>query len=332
MAKSKLRLTLSIWDYDRTRALADGSVVPEGIILNVLELPVEETFFRMARYREFDVAEMSMSSYTVSLHRDPQPFIAIPVFPSRFFRHSSIFISAKSGIREPQQLAGRIIGTPEYQMTAPVWIRGILSDDYGVKPDSVEYWRGGEEETQRNEKIKLALPPNFRIRPIGPDKTLAGMIATGEIDALHTARAPSTFYSKPDAVRRLFPDFVAVEREYYRRTRIFPIMHVVAIRREVYEKNRWIAMSLYKAFAEAQRRTYRSLRETAAHKAMLPWLTAHVEDAVREMGEDWWSYGFHANRHVLETFLRYHHEQGLSKRQLKPEDMFAPETMEAFKI
>jgi len=332
MAKAKLRLTLSIWDYDRTRALADGSVVPEGIDLNVLELPVEETFFRMARYREFDVSEMSMSSYTVSHHRDPQPFIAIPVFPSRFFRHSSIFISAASGIREPKELAGRKIGTPEYQMTAPVWIRGILADDYGVKPDSVEYHTGGEEETRRDEKIKLDLPPNFRIRPIGPAKTLAGMIAAGEIDALHTARAPSTFYSKPDAVRRLFPDFVAVEREYYRRTRIFPIMHVVAIRREVYEKNRWIAMSLYKAFVEAQRRTYRSLRETAAHKAMLPWLTAHVEDAVREMGEDWWSYGFHANRHVLETFLRYHHEQGLSKRQLKPEDLFAPETMEAFKI
>ena len=332
MAKAKLRLTLSIWDYDRTRALADGSVAPEGIALNVLELPVEETFFRMARYREFDVAEMSMSSYTVSLHRDPQPFIAIPVFPSRFFRHSSIFISAKSGIREPKDLAGKKIGTPEYQMTAPVWIRGILSDDYGVKPDGVEYWTGGEEETRREEKIKLDLPSTIKVRPIGPDKTLAAMIAKGEIDALHTARAPSTFYSKPDAVRRLFPDFVAVEREYYRRTKIFPIMHVVAIRREVYEKNRWIAMSLYKAFAEAQRRTYRSLRETAAHKAMLPWLTAHVEDAVREMGEDWWCYGFHANRHVLETFLRYHHEQGLSKRQLKPEDMFAPETMEAFKI
>ncbi len=332
MAKAKLRLTLSIWDYDRTRALADGSVAPEGIDLNVLELPVEETFFRMARYREFDVSEMSMSSYTVSLNRDPQPFIAIPVFPSRFFRHSSIFVSSKSGIREPKDLAGRKIGTPEYQMTAPVWIRGILSDDYGVKPDGVEYWTGGEEETQRDEKIKLDLPPNFMVRPIGRDKTLAGMIAAGEIDALHTARAPSTFYSKPDAVRRLFPDFVAVEREYYRRTKIFPIMHVVAIRREVYEKNRWIAMSLYKAFAEAQRRTYRSLRETAAHKAMLPWLTAHVEDAVRELGEDWWSYGFHANRHVLDTFLRYHHEQGLSKRRLQPEEMFAPETMESFKI
>jgi len=329
---AKLRLTLSIWDYDRTRALADGSVRPEGIELNVIEHPVEETFFRMARNREFDVAEMSMSTYTVSLHRNPQPFIAIPVFVSRYFRHSSIYVSAKSGIREPKDLIGRKIGTPEYQMTAPVWIRGILADDYGVKPDSAEYWTGGEEETQRNEKIQLDLPPRFKVRPIGPDKTLAGMIAAGEIDALHTARAPSTFYSRPDAVQRLFPNYVEVEREYYRRTKIFPIMHVVVIRRDVYEANRWIAMTLYKAFVEAQRRAYRSLRETAAHKAMLPWLVAHVEDAVREFGEDWWPYGFHGNRHVLDTFLRYHHEQGLSPRRLQPEDMFDPETLEAFKI
>ena len=332
MAKAKLRLTLSIWDYDRTRALADGSVRADGIELNVLELPVEETFFRMARYREFDLAEMSLSSYAVSLHRDPQPFVAIPVFPSRFFRHSCIYVSTKSGIRQPKDLIGRRIGTPEYQMTAPVWIRGILSDDYGVKADAVEYWTGGEEETQRDEKIKLDLPPQFKVRPIGPDKTLSRMLAEGEVDALHTARAPSTFYSRPEAVTRLFPDFVAVEREYYRRTKIFPIMHVVAIRREIYEKNRWIAMSLYKAFAEAQKRTYQGFAQTAAHKVMLPWQNAHVEDAVREFGADWWPYGFHGNRHVLEIFLRYHHEQGLSKRLLRPEDLFAPETMEAFKI
>ncbi len=329
---AKLRLTLSIWDYDRTRALADGSVRPEGIDLNVVEHPVEETFFRMARNREFDVAEMSMSTYTVSLHRDPQPFIAIPVFVSRYFRHSSIYVSAQSGIREPKDLAGKRIGCPEYQMTAPVWIRGILSDDYGVKPDSAEYWTGGEEEVQRVEKVQLDLPTRFKVRPIGRDKTLAGMIAAGEIDALYTARAPSTFYSKPDAVRRLFPNYVEIEREYYRRTKIFPIMHVVVIRRDVYEANRWIAMTLYKAFAEAQRRAYRSLRETAAHKAMLPWLVAHVEDAIHELGEDWWPYGFHGNRHVLDTFLRYHHEQGLSPRRLKPEDMFEPETLEAYKI
>ncbi len=286
----------------------------------------------MARYREFDAAEMSLSSYAVSLASDPQPFIAIPVFPSRAFRHSGIFVSAKSGIREPKDLSGKRFGAPEYQLTAPVWIRGILADEYGVKPESPEYWVGGQEEAGRVEKLKLDLPPAFRVRPIGPGQTLSAMLAAGEIDALHSPRAPSTFHSHPEAVKRLFPDFMAVERDYYRRTKIFPIMHVVAIRREVYEANRWIAVSLYKAFVEAQRRAYRSLRETAANKAMLPWLTAHVEDAVREFGDDWWSYGFNGNRHVLDTFLRYHHEQGLSKRRLQPEALFAPETLEAYKI
>jgi len=329
---AKLKLTFSCWDYDRTRALVDGRVQPDGIELNCLSLPVEETFFRMLRYQEFDVAEMSMSSYTVSLHRDPQPFIALPVFPSRFFRHSSIYVSAKSGIREPRDLVGKRIGTPEYQMTAPVWIRGILQDEYGVDPTSVEYCTGGEEEPGRDEKLKLDLPPSIRIRPIGPTQTLAQMIAAGDIDALHTARAPSTFYAQPDRVRRLFENYVDVERAYFRKTRIFPIMHVIAIRRSVYEANPWIAQSLYKAFVQAQRYTYDDLMETAALKAMLPWLIAHVDDARREMGDDWWSYGFANNRHVLDTFLRYHHEQGLSKRRLQPEDMFARETLEAFKI
>ena len=230
---SKLRLTLACWDYDRTRALADGRVRPEGIDLNFVPLDVEETFFRMLRYREFDVAEMSMSSYCVSLSREDPPFVAIPVFPSRFFRHSCIFVSARSGIREPKDLVGKRIGVPEYQMTAPVWIRGILSDEYGVKPTSVKYLTGGEEEPGRDEKLKLNLPAEFDVTPIGPDQTLAQMLADGEIDALHTARTPSTFYSRPDDVKRLFPDFVAAEKAYFRRTRIFPIMHVIAIRRSV---------------------------------------------------------------------------------------------------
>jgi len=329
---NKLRLTLACWDYDRVAALASGAVQPDGINLVFLEQPVEETFFRMLRHREFDVSEMSLSSYTLSLARDDPPFIAIPVFPSRFFRHSSIYVSAKSGISEPRQLAGRRIGVPEYQMTAPVWIRGMLSDEYGVRADSVEYLSGGEEETGRDEKLKVSLPPHFRLRPIGPTQTLSRMIADGEIDALYTARAPSTFYSRPGNVRRLFPDFAAVERDYYRRTRIFPMMHTVVIRREVYRANRWIAQSLCKAFGEAQRRTYRGLAETAALKTMLPWLLAHVEEARREMGEDWWPYGFAANRPALETFLRYHHEQGLSPRLLAPEALFAPETLENFVI
>jgi 4,5-dihydroxyphthalate decarboxylase len=329
---ARLRLSLACWDYDRTRALADGSVRPEGIDLIYHNLYVEETFFRMLRNREFDAAEMSLSSYCVSLMQDDPAFIAIPAFPSRYFRHSCIFVSAKSGIREPQELAGKKIGVPEYQMTAPVWIRGILQDEYGVDPASPEYWTGGEEEPGRDEKLKLDLPPNFRVRPIGPEKTLARMIAEGELDALHTARAPSSFHARPATVKRLFENYVEVEKAYYRKTRIFPIMHTVVIRRELYEKNRWIAQSLYKAFAQAQRRTYEYLGTTMANTTMLPWQAAHVEEARRELGEDWWPYGFEPNRHVLETFLRYHHEQGLSKRRLKAEELFAPETLKSFRV
>jgi 4,5-dihydroxyphthalate decarboxylase len=329
---SKLRLTLACWNYDRTRALADGSVVPDGIELNYLSLPVEETFFRMIRNREFDVAEMSLSSYTVSMFREPRPFVAIPVFPSRMFRHASIYVNAHAGIARPSDLVGKRIGTPEFQMTAPVWIRGILAEHYGVPVDSVTYCTGGEEEPGRVEKQRLDLPPAIRIEPIGPGQTLSAMLAAGEIAALHTARMPSTFVTAPERVRRLFPDYRAVEAEYYRKTGIFPIMHTVVMRREVYEDNRWIAQSLLKAFVEAQRRTYDDLYVTAALKAMLPWLTDEVETTRALMGDDYWPYGFEPNRATLATFLRYHHEQGLSKRLLAPGELFAPEAMESFKI
>jgi 4,5-dihydroxyphthalate decarboxylase len=328
----KLRLSLACWDYDRTRALMDGSVRPDGVELTYLNLPVEETFFRMLRNREFDVAEMSLSSYTVSMFREPRPFVAIPVFPSRFFRHSSIYINANAGIREPKDLIGKRIGTPEYQMTAPVWIRGILSEHYGVPVDSATYFTGGEEEPGRSEKIKLDLPPRIKVQPIGETQTLASMLASGEIDALYTARMPSTFSMQGGPVRRLFPNYKEIEQEYYRKTGIFPIMHTVAIRRDVYEGNRWIAQSLYKAFVEAQERTYEDLYMTAALKAMLPWLTSHVEETRELMGDDFWSYGLPPNRATLATFLRYHHEQGLSKRLLEPHELFAPEAMESFKI
>jgi 4,5-dihydroxyphthalate decarboxylase len=328
----KLKLTLACWDYDRTRALADGSVAPEGIELVYLPLFVEETFFRMVRHREFDCAEMSLSSYVVSLGLKDRPFVAIPVFPSRCFRHSFIFVSAKSGIARPEQLAGRRVGNPEYQLTAPVWIRGILADEHGIAPDSPEYFLGGEEEPGRTEKLSLDLPARFRVRRIGARQTLAQMLAEGEIDALYSPRTPSTMHTRPKAVRRLFEDYVEVERAYFRRTKIFPIMHTVVIRREVYERNRWCAQALMKAFAAAQRKVYADFAETAALKVMLPWVTAHVEEARRELGEDWWAYGFAPNRHVLETFLRYHHEQGLSKRRYAPEELFVPESFETFKI
>jgi 4,5-dihydroxyphthalate decarboxylase len=329
---SRLPLTLACWDYDRTRALADGTVTPDGIDLTYLNLPVEETFFRMLRHAEFEASEMSLSSYCVSLMAERPRFVAIPVFPSRFFRHSCIFVSARSGIRSPKDLVGKRVGVPEYQMTAPVWIRGILADEHGVDPASVRYFTGGEEQPGREEKLRLDLPAKFSVTPIGPQQTLSAMLADGEIDALHTARTPSTFYSRPGDVVRLFPDYVAEEKAYFRRTRCFPIMHVVVIRRELYERRRWVAQSLFKAFVRAQAVAYEGLRVTAALKTMLPWQVAAVEETIAEMGPDWWSYGFAQNRPVLETFLRYHHEQGLSARRLGPEELFAPETLESFKI
>jgi 4,5-dihydroxyphthalate decarboxylase len=325
-------MTLGCWNYDRTRALADGRVQPDGIDLNYLNMPVEETFFRMLRHREFEAAEMSLSSYSVSLSRPQQPFVAIPIFPSRFFRHSCIYVNADAGIREAKDLIGKRIGNPEYQMTAPVWIRGILSDHYGVPVDSVTYYTGGEEEPGRSEKIKLDLPPNIRVEPIGPTQTLSQMLLDGEIDALYTARTPSSFRTGGGRVKRLFENYVDVERQYYRDTGIFPIMHTVAIRRDLYEANRWVAQSLYKAFVQAQRHCYEDLQESAALKTMLPWLTAHVEEAQREMGDDFWPYGLEPNRKALSTFLRYHFEQGLSKRLLTPDELFVPESLESFKI
>ena len=329
---SRLNLSFACWGYDRTEALQTGQVRPDGIDLNFQVLDVEETFFRMIRNREFDVAEMSMSSYCVTLGREDPGFIAIPVFPSRFFRHAGIFVSAKSGIEKPSDLVGKRIGVPEYQLTAPVWIRGILQDEYGVDPSSVTYFFGGEEEPGREEKLKINLPEKFKVIPIGPEQTISRMIADGELDAVYAPRAPSTFYSEPDKVRRLFPDFVSVEKAYFAKTGIFPIMHVVAIRRDVYEKNRWVAQALYKAFVEAQKLVYEQLMVSASLKTMLPWQIAAVEDTIATLGKEWWPYGIDRNRHVIETFTRYHYEQGLSPRQLTVEDMFAPETFSEFRI
>ena len=326
-----LALTLACWSYDRTRALFDGRVRPEGIDLTCLDLPVEETFFRMLRHQEFDAAEMSLSSYVVSLGAADPPFVAIPVFPSRFFRHSCIYVNAAAGVSSPGDLAGRTIGTPEYQMTAAVWIRGMLADEYGVPVDSPTYLTGGLEEPGRVEKVALDLPARIRVRPIEPGRTLSALLASGGIDALYTARTPSTFHSS-GGVRRLFPQFIDVERDYFRRTRIFPIMHTVVIRRALYERHRWVAGTLFKAFAAAQRLAYDDLGQTAALKVMLPWLPAHLADARREMGDDFWPYGLAPNTATLDTFLRYAHDQGLSPRRLRPADLFAPETLDGFKI
>jgi 4,5-dihydroxyphthalate decarboxylase len=329
---SKLRLTFACWNYDRTRALLEGQVRTDGIDLNYINLPVEETFFRMLRYGEFDVAEMSLSSYVMSLFKPEPPFVAIPVFPSRSFRHSCIYVNAAMEIKEPKDLIGKRVGSPEYQLTALVWIRGILEDEYRVPVNSVTYYTGGQEEPGRPEKISLEVPQHIRIERIRQDQTLSSMLANGEIDALYTPRRPSCFRNSDGKVKRLFENFAEIERDYFRRTRIFPIMHTVVIRREIYDRNRWVAQSLFKAFQLAQQEVYEDLIETAALKVMLPWLPAHIEETRRDMGDDFWPYGLQPNHLTLATFLRYSHEQGLSKHLLEPEQLFVPETLESFKI
>jgi len=327
-----LHLTVACGDYDRTRSLEDGSVRADGIDLTYLRLPVEETFFRMLRHREFEVAEMSLSSYVVSLQQDPAPFVALPVYTSRMFRHGGVYINTEAGIHTPQDLVGKVVGVPEYQLSANVWIRGILADQHGVPIDAVTYRTGGQEQPGRIEKAKLALPEHIRVTPIDPTRTLSRMLAEGEIDALYSPRIPSPFVARDPRVARLFPAVVQAERDYFAATGIFPIMHVVVVRRDVYEANRWVAQSLTKAFARAKDEVFDRLYDSSALRFMLPWLNQHLEDARADLGDDYWSYGLDANRDVLDTFLRYHHEQGLSPRRVHPDELFAPEATEAFRI
>lgn len=327
---ARLGLSLACGDYDRTRALEDGSVRPDGIDLTYLRLPVEETFFRMLRHREFDVAEMSLSTYVTTLAESTAGFVALPVFTSRMFRHGGIYINSGAGIERPADLLGKTVGCPEYQLTAGVWIRGILAEHHGVPLDSVRYRTGGQERPGRIEKGRVDTA--FDVSAIPSDRTLTDMLLNGEVDALYTPRVPRPFRDGNPAVQRLFPDVVSAEREYFASTGIFPIMHVVVIRREVYEAHPWIAQSLCKAFILARDLAYDRIYDASALRFMSPWLIQGLEDARRLMGDDYWSYGLDANREVLGAFLRYHHEQGLSPRKFRPEELFAPESTEAFVI
>ncbi|MEA2330769.1 MAG: 4,5-dihydroxyphthalate decarboxylase [Thermoleophilaceae bacterium] len=322
-----LPLTLACWDYDRTRALADGRVRPEGIDLRYLPLEMPESFFRMLRFAEFEASEMSLSWYTRTVFSDPRPFQAIPVFPSRMFRHSCIYVNAASGIREPADLVGRKVGCPEYQMTAAVWIKGFLADEHGVPVNSVTYYTGGLEQPGRRE-TPMTLPDDISVVPIGDERTLSQMLEEGEIDALYSAHGPSPFSAGSPKVKRLFEDYPEMERDYYRRTGIFPIMHTVVVRQDVLDETPWVAGALTKAFEAARDLARDDLFEVGALKVMLPWLVAAAEETRELFGSaDFWPYGLEPNRKALTTFLRYSFEQGLSPRQLEPEELFVPSTL-----
>lgn len=327
-----LKLTLACADYDRTRALWDGRVSPEGIDLTYIRLVPEEIFFRMLQNNEFDVSEMSLSNYLSELSGGNPRFMAIPVFPSRFFRHSCVFINKKSGIKTAENLKGKRVGTPEYSVTAGMFIRGFLQHDHGVAPADMEWYVGGLEQPGREDRMRIKLPENVHVKPISQQKTLNGMLAGGEIDALVSPRAPSCFWAKHPDVARLWPDYQAVEQEYYGRTKIFPIMHAVVIKQEIYHAHPWVAQSLYKAFSQAKKLCLEAMNSTVALTYMLPWSVAEYESAVALMGEDFWPYGVEANRVTLEAGTQYSYEQGLSARKFSPDEIFAPNTLKMFRV
>ncbi|MBP5858589.1 ABC transporter substrate-binding protein [Marivibrio halodurans] len=327
-----LELSLAVCDYDRCRAVLDGRARVDGCRILPTALEPEEAFHRAFKFQEFDVTELSMSSFTMLTARGDCPYVGIPAFVSRLFRHSGIYIRTDRGIETAADLKGKVIGLPEYQITATVWIRGILEDEYGVDTRSVAWRQGGLEDPGRTERSTIALPGDIDLKPIPAERTLSDMLATGEIDALITARAPSCFLKGTPGVARMFPDYRAAEQDYYRRTGIFPIMHLIGIRRSIYEHHPWVAVNLYKAFLEAKRHAMYELSQIGHLFVSLPWSVMERDQTVELMGEDFWSYGAEENRKVLETFLGYHHRQGLSERRVTVEEMFAPSTLELTKI
>jgi 4,5-dihydroxyphthalate decarboxylase len=287
----------------------------------------------MLRHREFEAAEMSLSSYVTHVGRATEPdLVAIPVFPSRAFRHHGIYVRGDSGVVDPADLAGGLVGVPEYQLTANVWIRGILADRHGLPVDAVRYRTGGMHEPGRVEKQELDLPPGIEVEPIPPDRTLLDMLLAGEIDALYAPRTPRPMLSGDPSVRRLFSDPRAEEERYAAETGIFPIMHTVVLRRDVYIARPWLARSLHSAFEQAKALTEARMGEVAANPYMVPWLTDELEHTRTLLGRDFWPYGLDANRSTLDVFLRYAHEQGLTPHRLAPEELFVPETHESYVI
>lgn len=328
---AKLNLSVAVRDYDRTRPLSDGLVQIDGVDPVYMALDPEEIFFRAFRRAEFDICELSLSSFTVKTAQGACPYVGVPAFVSRAFRHTSIYVR-NDRIKKPADLKGKKVGVPEYQLTANVWARAILEDDHGVKPSDVHWIRGGLEEAGRPEKIAITLPKDVKLDDAPAGRTLSSMLEAGEIGAFIGPRVPSCFTRGAPHVGWLFADPVAAAKDYYKRTGIFPIMHLVGVRRELAEAHPWLPGAVYKAFERSKAIALEKLADTSSAKVTLPFVEERLMEARALMGEDFWSYGVAANRKTLETFLRHHHAQGLSSRLVKVEELFHPGTLETFKL
>ena len=325
-------LTIACGDYDRARAIRDGTIKVEGCAVTYLPLYPEEIFHRVFKFQEFDVAEISFSSYIRTVATGAPAYIGIPAFVSRIFRHSGIYIRDGAGISRPQDLRGKRVGLPEYQITAVVWMRALMQHEYGVAPSEIHWRSGGQEQPGRHERTPLKPIKGVDLQPISADKTLVSMLRDGELDALFAARAPSSFLNGEPHIARLFPNTRQAEQAYYEKTKLFPIMHLVGIRKTLVEKYPWLATSVYKAFCEAKAQAMIALRDVNALVVTLPWLEAETNETMAIMGKDFWKYSVAENMREIEALTQYIYEQGLTDRSVEIEELFHPSTFEISKV
>jgi 4,5-dihydroxyphthalate decarboxylase len=324
-------LTVATWDHDRTMPVHDGRVVVQGVAIESHILPTTKLFPLAVQEARFDVTELSLSSHILQVARGEAPYVAIPAFVSRAFRHNGFYRRAGSGIASPADFAGRAIGVPEYQMTAALWMRGIMADDYGVAPTAVHWRTGALDQGVRHERLALKPPPELRITPIEDGQTLQELFLAGEIDGLLAPNPPRGFMEGDPRIERVFPEFEAVERDWHRRTGFFPIMHVIALRRSLAETHPWLARALFDAFVSARDIALDRLREVwlgSANRLSLPWLNASMERTRAAMGPDYWPYGFQQARPEIAAMCRHSVDQFLAPHLVEPEELFEPSLLD----
>lgn len=317
----RVHLTIAISDYDHVRDFTRGRVEAQGIEITHIDLPVEEIFSRFTRFREWDVSEMSMARYVALISQGDPDLTAIPVFPSRLFRQSAIFVASSRPIEAPRELAGKRVGIPAWVQSAVVYVRAYLMHQVGIPLTDIEWFQAGVNMAGRGDEVAPKLPAGVRYTPV-PERSLTAMLLAGEVDAIITARPPRLFEEGDPRIRRLFPDFRAVEEAYWRETGIFPIMHTVALRRDVVERYPWVPTNLFKAFEEAKRRSLTRTLDGNICRFPIPWCFAYAEKSRAMFGEDFWPYGVEANRTTLGAFLAYAYEQGVASREVSLEELY----------
>lgn len=318
----KLTVSLACAPYDRVQPILDGRVAIADCAVEAYPMPADEVFARAYSTQQFDITELSASSHILTSARGDSPYVGVPAFVSRSFRHSAFYIRTDRGISSPADLKGKLVGVPQYQQTAALWARGILADEYGLSAQDVRWRNGGLDQPGAAERTPIA-PPGIELRPITPDATLSAMLAEGALDAIIAARPPACFLEKARFVDRLFPDFRTAEEAYFRKTKLFPVMHLIGIRRSLAEAHPWLAPAVFEAFAAAREIAMKQLRYEGAFYAMLPWLPHDLARVEAVMGHDFWSYGIPANRREIDAMLRWSVEQGLASRQPRLDEVFA---------